>query len=200
MTKVLHIISSPRGRESFSIKLGEAIVTKICSKYPDTKVEEFNLTTQTFPHLEEIHLASFFTPADNRSAEQALAVKHSDHAISQIQDADIIVIGAPLYNFGIHSTLKAWIDHIVRAGITFSYGENGVEGLVKNKKAYIALASGGVYSEGPAKEMDFVAPYLKSILGFIGITDISVFRVEGTAMVANPEIPLRETIDSIIID
>ena len=96
--------------------------------------------------------------------------------------ADVLVIGAPLYNFGISSNLKAWIDHLVRAGVTFRYGANGPEGLVPNtKKVYVAMASGGVYSEGFMTAYDFVAPYLKTVLGFIGLTDVTVARVEGTS-------------------
>jgi FMN-dependent NADH-azoreductase len=127
-------------------------------------VKESNLVKQQFPHLEKAHLTSFFTPAENRTPANIAAVKHSDEAIEEIKAADIIVIGAPLYNFSIHSALKAWIDHIVRAGITFRYDENGPEGLLKGKKVYIALSSGGMYSDGPMKPLDFVEPYLKHIL------------------------------------
>src|ERR1700710_2952911 len=138
MKKILHIISSPRGEASLSIKLGNAIIEKIKAEYPGSTVKESNLITQQFPHLEEAHLTSFFTPAESRSAANIEAVRHSDEAIHEIMDADIIVIGAPLYNFSIHSSLKAWIDHIVRAGITFKYDGNGPEGLVKGKKVYVA--------------------------------------------------------------
>ncbi len=92
--------------------------------------------------------------------------------------ADTIVIGAPRYNFGIPSTLKAWVDHIARAGVTFRYT---AEGLVKGKKVYVAMSSGGIYSEGPTAGYDFVAPYLKAVLGFLGMTDVTVVRAEGTA-------------------
>jgi FMN-dependent NADH-azoreductase len=94
-------------------------------------------------------------------------------------NADIIVIGVPLYNFGIPSTLKSWIDHIARSGITFSYGDGTPRGLVSNKKVYLAFAAGGVYSDGPMKSYDFAEPYLRQTLGFLGMTDITTFRVEG---------------------
>jgi FMN-dependent NADH-azoreductase len=119
MKKILHIISSPRGAASFSIKLGNAIVEKLKAEYPGSTVKETDLVNQHFPHLEEAHLTSFFTPAENRTPENIIAVKHSDDAIQDILDADIIVIGAPMYNFTIHSALKAWLDHVVRAGVTF---------------------------------------------------------------------------------
>lgn len=197
MKKVLHIISSPRRDASLSIKLGNAIIERISKEIEGTQVEEFNLTDHPFPHLEEAHLGSFFTAPEQRNAEQQAAVQHSDRAIQKIKDSDILVIGAPMYNFGIHSTLKAWIDHIVRAGITFSYSESGVEGLLKGKKAYLAIASGGIYSEGPAKGMDFVEPYLRAILGFIGITDITVFRIEGIALSGNAETAIEQGLSNV---
>ena len=199
MKKILHIISSPRSGASISIKLGNAIIEKIQAAYPGSTVKERNLVTEAFPHLEEAHLTSFFTPAENRSPENLIAIQHSDQAIAEIMDADIIVIGAALYNFGIHSSLKAWIDHIARAGITFRYGENGPEGLVKGKKVYIAMASGGIYTEGAMQSYDFVAPYLKAILGFLGMTDVSVIRAEGTAMPAIQDSALEKAINSIVL-
>jgi len=162
MKKILHIISSPRGAASFSIKLGNAIIEKIQAAYPGSTVEEYNLVKKQFPHLEEAHLTSFYTPAEARTPENLTAIKHSEEAIGKILDADIIVIGAPLYNFGIPSTLKAWIDHIARAGVTFKYDENGPEGLIKGKKVYVALAAGAVYSEGPMQSYNYVEPYLKN--------------------------------------
>jgi len=199
MKKILHIISSPRGDASMSIKLGNAIVTKIQLAYPGSTVKEKNLITKPFPHLEEAHLTSFFTPQEHRTPEHLLAVAHSDEAIAEIMEADFIIIGAPLYNFSIHSTLKAWIDHIARAGITFKYDENGPEGLVKGKKVYVAIASGGVYSDGPMKSMDFITPYLKSVLGFLGMTDITIIRAEGTSIPSLKDSALEKGIESIEI-
>ncbi len=180
MKKILHIISSPRGDASFSIQLGKAIVEKLLAEYPGSTVKETNLVNVHFPHLEEVHLASFFTPAESRSPELRAAVSHSDDAIRDILEADILVIGAPMYNFTIHSALKAWLDHIVRAGVTFRYDENGLHGLITGKKAYLAFTAGGVYSEGPLQPIDFVTPYLKTVLGHLGITDVTTFRIEGT--------------------
>lgn len=197
MKKILHIISSPRGAASLSIQLGNAIVDQLIAKYPGSTVHENNLVKNQFPHLEEAHLASFFTPAENRTTENIQAVKHSEDAIDEIREADIIVIGAPLYNFGINSALKAWIDHIVRSGVTFKYDENGAAGLINGKKVYIALASGGIYSDGPMKPFDFVVPYLKHILSFIGLSDITVFRVEGSSIPGMKDTALENGISSI---
>jgi len=197
MKKILHIISSPRGGDSLSIKLGNAIIEKIKAEHPGSTVKESNLVTQPFPHLEEAHLASFFTPAENWTSENIAAIKHSEDAIQEILDTDIIVIGAPLYNFSIPSNLKAWIDHIVRKGATFKYDENGAEGLIKGKKVYIALSSGGIYSDGPMQPFDYAEPYLKFILTFIGLTDISVFRAEGSSIPGMQDSALEKGISSI---
>jgi FMN-dependent NADH-azoreductase len=197
MKKILHIISSPRGEASLSIKLGNAIIEKIKAEHPGSTVKEINLVTQPFPHLEEAHLASFFTPAENWTPENIAAIKHSEDAIQEILDTDIIVIGAPLYNFSIPSNLKALIDHIVRKGITFKYDENGAEGLIKGKKVYIALSSGGIYSDGPMQPFDYAEPYLKFILTFIGLTDISVFRAEGSSIPGMQDAALEKGISSI---
>jgi len=200
MKKILHIISSPRGGASQSIKLGNSIIEKIEAKNPGSTVTETNLVNLDFPHLDISHIVSFFTPKENYTPENEAAIKYSDEAIKSIFDADIIVIGAPLYNFTIHSSLKAWIDHIVRRGITFKYGENGPQGLILNKKVYVAMSSGGVYSEGPMQPLDFVIPYLKTILGFVGLKDISVFRIEGTAIPGNEQTAVEKGLNSIVID
>jgi FMN-dependent NADH-azoreductase len=182
MKKILNIVSSPRGGASFSIQLADAIIAKVQAAYPGSTVKTVNLVKTHWPHLEEAHLTSFFTPVDKYTDSDKEAIRHSDEAIKDIQEADILIIGAPMYNFNIHSTLKAWIDHIIRKGITFSYSDKGPEGLVTGKKVYVALASGGIYSEGPAKEMDFIEPYLRFILGFIGLKDVTIFRVEGLGL------------------
>lgn len=197
--KILHLISSPRGGASFSIKLGNAIVEKLQTANPGSTVKVHDLVTTPFPHLEEVHLNSFFTPKENHTPELTAAIKHSNEAIAEINEADVIVIGVPLYNFSIHSTLKAWIDHISRAGITFQYTANGPEGLIKNKKVYLAIASGAVYTEGPFKAYDFTEPYLRAILGFLGMTDLTAFRVEGVSVAGLKEQALEKGIASITV-
>ena len=197
--KILHLTSSPRGAASFSIKLGNAVVEKLQQAHPGSSVKVHDLTKTAFPHLEEVHLNSFFTPAESRSPELVEAVKHSDAAIAELRNADAIVIGAPMYNFNIHSTLKAWIDHISRANETFSYSEKGPEGLIKNKKIYLAISSGGVYTDGPMKGYDFIEPYLKAFLGFLGMTDITVFRAEGLNIPELKDNALDKAIESIAV-
>lgn len=197
MKKILNIVSSVKGEASFSIKLSNTILEKLSVIYPGSQVHTRNLAQSPFPHLEETLFTSFHTPEEVRTEEHKDAVKHSDQAIKELMGADIIVIGVPLYNFGIPSTLKSWIDHIARAGVTFRYDNNGPEGLVVNKKVYLAIASGGIYSEGPMKSYDFTESYLRKVLGFIGMTDITVFRVEGTLMPEFKEIALPKALSNV---
>jgi FMN-dependent NADH-azoreductase len=201
MKKILHLISSPQGESSTSRKLGNAIVAEILAKYPGSVVKERDLSTTPFPHLDQQQIGSWFTPAENRSPEQTEAVRRSDEAIADMQEADIYVIGAPFYNFAIPSTLKAFLDHITRPGITFRYSEAGVpEGLLLGKKAYVATSSSGVYSDGPMQSYDFANPYLRFILGFMGVTDVSTFRIEGLRVPGVQETAHEKGLASIVID
>ncbi|RZK43285.1 MAG: FMN-dependent NADH-azoreductase [Hymenobacter sp.] len=197
---ILHIISSPRKDASASIQLANGIIEKLEAANPGSTVKVHDLATNPFPHLEEAHLQSFFTPAEGRTPEQQAATKHSDDAIQEIKDADVIVIGAPLYNFGIPSTLKAWVDHIARAGITFQYVDGNPQGLITGKKVYVAMSSGGIYSEGPAAGYDFVAPYLKAFLGFIGMTDVTVVRAEGLSIPGVQDTAVQKALDSFKVE
>ncbi|QNK63491.1 NAD(P)H-dependent oxidoreductase [Pedobacter sp. PAMC26386] len=200
MKHILHLKSSIQGKESYSIKLGHAIVEKIQDKYPGSTLEELNLVNIEIPHLSPAVLRTFFIPGDQLTEEEKESIRFSDELVKQLLAADIIVIGAPLINFTIPTVLKAWIDHITRAGITFGYGENGPIGKVTGKKLYVAMSSGGVYSEGPGKANDFVAPYLKAFLGFLGMTDLTVFRAEGLKVPGVKEYAMEKAIDSIEVD
>ncbi|NIF04795.1 FMN-dependent NADH-azoreductase [Chryseobacterium sp. Tr-659] len=200
MKQVLHIISSPRSEASVSKKLGNAVVEKISAKYPDSVFKRRDLANPLFPHLEESHINAFFTPAEHRTSEQLESIALSDTVIAELQEADIIIIEAPLYNFSITSTLKSWLDHVARAGVTFRYSENGPEGMIKNKKVYLAFSSGGVYSEGERQAYDFVVPYLKQTLGFLGMMDISVVRAEGLSVPVIQETALQKGIESIVVE
>lgn len=200
MKRILHLISSIQGNNSYSIQLGNAIVEKIQDKYPNNTLQEVNLTQLEIPHLNSDTLKSFFTPEDQLSTEGKEFIKYSNEAVKQLLDADIIVIGAPLYNFTIPTTLQNWINHITRAGITFGYGENGPVGKVNGKQVYVAMSSGGVYSEGPGKANDFVSPYLKAFLGLLGMTDVKVFRAEGVKIPGIQDFALQKGIESIEID
>jgi FMN-dependent NADH-azoreductase len=197
---ILHIISSPR-TNSYSARLGRQIIEKLLAAHPGSTVHERNLTLHPLPHLEEAYVQGIFTPAEVRTPQQQAAVRHSDEVIAEVLAADVLVIGSPMYNFSISSSLKVWLDHVVRAGVTFSYGPTGPQGLLTGKKVYLALASGGVYSEGsPMAVYDFMAPYLKPVLGFIGLTDVEVVRVEGTSIPDLEPTAMRKAFESIVVD
>jgi len=180
---ILHIDSSPLGDRSVSRQLTARVWADLKRKYPDSKVIMRDLGASPLPHLDGTTIGAFFTPPDQRNETLAKAITLSDQAIEEVLAADIIIIGAPMWNFGIPSALKAWIDHIIRAGRTFKYSAAGVESLLPpGKKVIIVSSRGGVYSEGPMKMMDYQENYLKAVLGFIGLQDISFIRAEGVAM------------------
>lgn len=198
MKNILHVISSPRGAESISIQLGNSITEQLTEAYPGSNLATLDLNIKPFPHLFEEQITALRSHSE-LTADQKELVKRSDEAIAQLFDTDILVISLPLHNFGIPSTLKSWLDNIMRAGHTFSYTADGPNGLVKDTKVYIAIASGAVYSDGPYQAYDFAVPYLKAALGFIGITDISVVRAEGLGITGLAETALEKAIESIAI-
>lgn len=183
MTTLLHLNSSVRSTGSISRQLSGEFVQKLKAAHPGATLIERDLATNPVPHLSEQMMSAYFTPAEQRSEEQARTVQLSDALVAELMAADIVVVGAPMYNFSISSTLKAWIDHVARAGVTFKYNEQGQPvGLVQGKKFYIFTSRGGVYSSGPAKALDFHETYLRGVLGFLGITDVSFVHTEGVAM------------------
>lgn len=195
--KILRLETSFRGKASKSYQLGNAILENLIKKHPVSQIHTRNLVQNEVPHFNDIHFTSFATPAESLSTELKSAVQYSNDAIEELMQADVVVIDVPMYNFTIPSSLKAWIDHIARAGVTFRYTENGVEGLVKDKKVYLAIASGGIYSEGPMKDHDFTEKYLRNILGFIGIQDIVAFRVEGVAIPDFKETAMPKAVQTV---
>lgn len=180
MSSILLLTSSPRS-DSLSTQIATELADKLKAQAPGSTIVHRNLTTTALPHIDETFTVAIRTPADARTAEHNEAAKTSDALVQELLAADTIVIGTGLINFSIYSSLKSWIDNIARAGLTFKYGEAGPVGLATGKKAYIVLASGGVYSTGPAAPLNHATPYLKSVLAFIGITDVETIHVEGVA-------------------
>jgi FMN-dependent NADH-azoreductase len=189
------------GAASFSHKLGNAIVEKIQEKYPNSTLEVLDLVESNIPHLTHETLKAMFTPPEHKTDDIKQQLSLSDTLVKQLLETDILVIGAPLINRTIHSSLKAWIDHITRRGITFGYSAEGFPmGFVSGKKVYVAMSSGGVYTDEQGKANDFVAPYLQSFLGFLGMTDLTVFRAEGLHVPVVKDTALEKAIASIKID
>jgi FMN-dependent NADH-azoreductase len=168
--KVLHIDSSIMADASVSRQLSQAIVSQLSEKHAQVEVEYLDLATQPIPHLDAEILMG-------QNVEQSAL---GERIIQQYLDADVVVIGAAMYNFGITSTLKAWIDRISVAGRTFKYTENGPVGLAGDKKAYIASSRGGVYGEN--SPVDFQEDFLKTVFNFTGVTDVEIIRAEGVNM------------------
>ena len=179
MKQILIVESSPRGPESASRTLAGKVRARLAAQYPEARIVERDLVHDNIPHLDESTLKAMTTrdPVEAGTLKDALYL--SDELTEELLTSDLLVIASPMWNFGIPSSLKAWIDHVVRAGKTFNYVGAGVEGLAKGKKAILVLASGGVFSEGPWKPWDTVEPYLRQILGFIGIDDVQTVRAEG---------------------
>lgn len=182
MSTILYLNSSIRSTGSVSRQLSREFLDQLKAARPGSRVIERDLASHPIPHLNEATIGAFFTPADQRTQEQISTVQLSDDLVAELLEADTLLIGAPMYNFSVSSTLKSWIDHVARAGVTFEYTDKGPEGMLKNKKVYVFTSRGGVYSRGPAKVMDFHETYLRAVLGFIGLTDIQFIHTEGLAM------------------
>jgi FMN-dependent NADH-azoreductase len=195
--KILRIITSTNGDTSFSNLLSNAVIEKLTAANPETKVKTLDLTKTPLPYLTNSHISAVYAPEETHTPEQKEALKYSNEAIKTLLESDVIVIGVPLYNFGIPAVLKGWIDQIARAGKTFSYSAEGPKGLVTDKKVYLSIASGAIFSEGPYKSYDFSESYLRAVFGFLGMTDVTTFRVEGTAIPDFAENALPKALSSV---
>ena len=179
---ILQINSSARADGSHSSRLASAIVERLQASQPKSALATLNvrdLGRMPHPELNESALQALFTPAEQRSPEQAARVALDDALIAELQAADVVVLGVPMYNFGVPAALKNWIDAISRAKVTFQYTAKGPEGLLKGKKVYVALTRGGQYRNTPA---DTQVPYLQTVFSFLGMTDVQFVYAEGLAM------------------
>jgi FMN-dependent NADH-azoreductase len=183
LMNILQINSSARswanGQGSQSTRLANELVEQLRAVNPGATLTVRNLTADPHPPLDEATLGALFTPAEARSAEQHARVALDHALIDEVKAADAIVIGVPMVNFNITSQLKNWIDAVVKAGVTFKYGAAGPVGLIEGKKVYVVLTRGGIYRDQPD---DTQVPYLRKMLGFLGMTDIEFIYAEGLAM------------------
>lgn len=180
---ILQINSSARrlheGQGSVSTLLANEVVQQLVERNPGAKTVVHDLAVRPLPPMDEATLGALFTPADARSQVQADRVAFNDQLIAELQAADVIVLTAPMINFGVSSQLKNWIDAVARAGVTFSYGANGPVGLVTGKKVIVVSSRGGVHRGQPT---DNIVPYLQVTLGFLGMTDVKFVLAEGLNM------------------
>jgi FMN-dependent NADH-azoreductase len=181
---ILQINSSARVESSQSSRLASDIVARLRAVHPQAALTVRDLARSPHPPLDESTLAALFTPPAERTTEQAARVAQDDALISEVQAADVVVLGVPMYNFGVSTQLKNWIDAISRAQVTFRYSDKGPEGLLKGKKVYVALTRGGKYRNTPA---DSQVPYLRTAFGFLGMSDLQFVYAEGLAMGAAAE-------------
>jgi FMN-dependent NADH-azoreductase len=180
MSTVLVLTSSALGAASVSNQLVQDTIALLRLQDPHLRVITRDLGGNPIPHL-TVESATALRGAESANAAQAAAQALSDELIAELKAADTLVVGAPMYNFGIASTLKTWFDHVLRAGITFKYSESGPLGLFEGKRAIVAESRGGLYSEGPAKVMDSQEPHLRSLLGLMGIANVMFVRAEKLA-------------------
>ena len=176
---ILQINTSARSQGANSTRLADSIVARLQARNPTASLTLRDLARRPHPVLDENALGALFTPVDQRTPAQAARVALDDELIAEVQAADVLVLGVPMYNFGVSAQSKNWIDAISRAGVTFRYTEKGAEGLLPGKKVYAALARGGRHRGTPA---DTQVPYLKTVLGFLGIADVQFIYAEGLNM------------------
>jgi len=178
MQHVLLLNTSLNGAQGNSTKLSQAFIGKL-SEQQEIKLVQRDLTTMQLPHLSGEEMQAWMTEDEERTAEQHKLASVSDELVNEVKAADALVIGMPMYNFGIPSVFKAWLDRIARAGLTFRYTENGPVGLLENKKVYVLAARGGFYA---GTDKDTQTQYLKNVFAFIGLTDVEFIYAEGFAM------------------
>lgn len=180
MTNILIIDSAATGEASVSRKLTSEFAELLAARDPEARIVRRDIGANPVPHLTPATVPGIRAVPETDEAQAARAL--SDELIAELKAADIVVIGAPMYNFGMASTLKSWFDHVLRAGLTFRYTPEGPEGLVKGKRAVVIETRGGLYSEGPGIVMDSQEPHVRNLLGFIGIDDVTFVRAEKLAM------------------
>lgn len=179
MHHILQLNSSIFGAEGRSTQLADRLVAELRERQPGAALTVRDLARDPVPHLDSARFRAFTTPAESRTPDQAAVVAHSDRLIDELQQADTLVIGVPMYNFGVPTGLKAYFDHVARAGVTFHYTANGPEGLLGGKKVYIVATRGGRYQGTP---LDTQTEYLRNFLGLLGLTDVEFIYAEGLNM------------------
>ncbi|MCH8618922.1 NAD(P)H-dependent oxidoreductase [Undibacterium sp. TS12] len=179
MSHILLITSSPRGADSLSSRFATEIAEGIKVRSGGTLAVR-DLAADPLPHITSAYIHGRITAPDIRTPEQAEAVGIAQELVDELKAADVVVLGSGMINFGPSSQLKAWFDHVTWPAVTFGYGDTGPKGALTGKKVYLVTAAGGVFSEGVWAPFDFHTNYLLHLLGFIGLTDVELVRVEGT--------------------
>lgn len=192
MKNILHVSASPRGKAAESYRLSQKIIAALRERSPDAEVIERPIGSGAMPHIDENYAISQGS-AEDISTEGSFA--YSEELVRELESADCLVISTPMHNLSVPSTLKAWIDHVVRARRTFSIGAGGKVGLLADRPVFIAIASGGRFSGERARQPDFLTPYLTTILAMIGLKDLSFFSVQGTGAGGDVLVQARNAAD-----
>ena len=176
MSRVLIIESSARQQDSVSRQLTQTFISQWKTAHPADQITVRDLAVKPVPHLDINLLGGWMKPAEQRSDLEQASLERSNQLTDELLAADVLVMAAPMYNFAIPSTLKAWLDHVLRAGVTFKYTDTGPQGLLSGKRAYVLTARGGIYAGSTA---DHQEPYLRQVMAFIGIHDVTFIHAEG---------------------
>ena len=176
MSNVLIIESSARQQDSFSRELTQQFISHWKTLHPADRLTIRDVAVNPVPHLDADLLGGWMKPEAQRNAAEQASLQRSNELTDELLAADVLVLAAPMYNFAIPSTLKAWLDHVLRAGLTFKYTDTGPQGLLTGKKAYVLPARGGIYAGSTA---DHQEPYLRQVLAFVGIHDVTFIHAEG---------------------
>ncbi|MDU9406403.1 MULTISPECIES: FMN-dependent NADH-azoreductase [Pseudomonas] len=179
MSRILVIESSARQQGSVSRELTQQFIANWQAAHPADQVQVRDLAAEPVPHLDATLLGGWMTPSEQQSDAEKAALARSNQLTDELLAADVLVLAAPMYNFAIPSTLKAWLDHVLRAGVTFKYTETGPQGLLTGKRAFVLTARGGIYA---GSGLDHQEPYLRQALAFIGIHDVQFIHAEGLNM------------------
>jgi FMN-dependent NADH-azoreductase len=194
--KILHVTCSPRGLASESSRLSRGIVGLLLASEPTAIVVDRVIGDGSISHIDGNYATALSTTQQSSAKQsQAGSISDSEELIRELESADFVVIGTPMYNFTVPSTLKAWIDHIVRVGRTFDATKEGKQGRLYDRPIFVAVSSGGRYSGGRARQPDFLTPYLKAVLGTIGLRDLTFFSVEGTSAGPDAVAEARDSTD-----
>ncbi len=182
MPSLLKLDVSPRGDASYSRQLGQTFLQSWQAKHPDSTVVTRDLAKSQPTYVDVQWIGGAYTPPDQHTAEHKAALKLSGEIVAEVQAADTILITTPMYNFQVPAVLKAWIDHLVRVGITVNYTDKGPVGTLTGKKVIVIVASAGAYEKGTHSEnYDMLTPYLKHVLGFTGLTDVTFLSAGGAS-------------------
>jgi FMN-dependent NADH-azoreductase len=192
MKQLLIVESSHNHQGNGSRHIAGIIEKRLREKYPEATLVRRDFAASPLPHLEAATVQAFFMPPDSQSDIQKAAVKLSNELSAELLASDVLLLSMPMWNFNIPSSVKSWIDHVVRSGVTFNYTQAGVQGFAGKTRAIVVMASGALFSDGPMSAWDYMTPYVTHILNFIGIKDIQIVRVEGTIQTPQEAVPNAE--------